>query len=58
MSDNSDYRIRLFGRNGVLTEERLAQADSVAAAVLLAAEIAAESEAVDFSITLLPPKVL
>jgi hypothetical protein len=58
MSDSSDYRIRFFGSHGVPTEERLAQAESATAAVLLAAEIAAELEAVDFSVTLLPPKVL
>jgi hypothetical protein len=57
MSDNSDYRIRLIRRHGLPIEERSIEAESVAAAVHLAAEIAAELEAVDFSITPLPPRI-
>jgi len=37
---------------------RLIATESVTEAVLLAAKIATESEAADFSITPLPPKVL
>jgi hypothetical protein len=57
-SDSSDYRIRFIRRHGLPTEERSIGAESVAAAVSLAAEIAAALEAVDFSITPLPPKVV
>ena len=58
MSDRSDYRIRLFGRDGFPMGTRLIATESVTEAVLLAAEIATASEAADFSITPLPPKVL
>ena len=57
MSHNSDYRIQLFGRHGFPMGTQLVATESVTAAVLLAAEIAAELDAVDFSITRLPPKV-
>jgi hypothetical protein len=57
MSDSSDYRIRFIKRHGLPIEERSIEAESVTAAVHLAAEIAAALEAVDFSITHLPPKV-
>ncbi len=57
MGHSSDYRIRLIRRSGLPVEERSIEAESVTAAVHLAAEIAAELEAVDFSITQLPPKV-
>ena len=55
--DSSDYRIRFVKRFDLATEDRSVQADSAAAAVKIAAEIAAELEATDFSITHLPPKV-
>jgi hypothetical protein len=35
----------------------MVETESATAAVLLAAEIAAELQAVDFTITLLPPKI-
>ena len=57
MSDSSDYRIRFVKRHDDQVEERSIQADSVTEVVLLAAEIGVELEAVDFSITHLPPKV-
>lgn len=57
MSESSDYRIRFTKRSGLPNEERSVQAESVKAAVHLAAEIAAALEAVDFSITPLPPKI-
>lgn len=57
MGENSDYRIRFVTRDGLSNEERSIEAESVTAAFNLAAEIAATLEAVDFSITPLPPKV-
>jgi hypothetical protein len=57
VSDHSDYRVQLFGRYGSSMGARMVATESVTAAVLLAAEIAAELEAVDFSITRRPPKV-
>jgi hypothetical protein len=58
MSDDSfDYRIRFVKRYDLPIEDRSIQAESVTAAVKLAAEIVAELEATDFSITHLPPKV-
>ena len=56
-NDSSDYRIRFVKRYDLPIEDRSIQAESVTAAVKLAAEIAAELEATDFSITHLPPKV-
>jgi hypothetical protein len=57
MSGIFSYRVRIMKSSGLPIEERSIEAESVRAAVLLAAEIAAESEAADFSITPLPPKV-
>jgi hypothetical protein len=57
VSDSSDYRIRLIRRHGLPIEERSIEAESVTAAIYLAAEIGAALETVDFSITHLPPKV-
>jgi hypothetical protein len=57
MGENSDYRIRLTGPNGLPIEDRSVEAESVTAAVRLAAEIAEALEAADFSITPLPPKI-
>jgi len=57
MSDSSDYRIRFIRRHGLPIEERSIEAEFVTAAVYVAAETAAALEALDFSITPLPPKV-
>jgi hypothetical protein len=57
MSDSSDYRIRFIRRHGLPIEERSIEAESVTAAIYVATEIATALEALDFSITPLPPKV-
>jgi hypothetical protein len=57
MGQSFEYRIRFMERHGMPIADRSVEAESVAAAVKLAAEIAAELEAVDFIITPLPPMV-
>jgi hypothetical protein len=58
MSDVFSYRVRIAKSRGLSIEERSIEAESVSDAVLLAAKLAAELEAVDFSIKQIPPKVL
>jgi len=57
MSNKCEYRLRFFEAHGQAFEETDISVASVAMAVRLAAEIAAELEAQDFSILPLPPKV-
>ena len=54
--DGSDYRINFLERGGHLIAVKVVKAKSATAAVLLAAEIAADLEATDLSIMLVPSK--
>lgn len=57
MGNLNDYRIRFLNTEGVPVEDRPVAAESLAAAITCAVEIAAEIGAADFFITSLPHRL-
>jgi hypothetical protein len=58
MNNLNDYRVRFFDGSGAPLEDRSVEAESLTIVIERAAEIASEIAAADFSIMLLPPKLL